>query len=329
MADFTNFFPLIMVFILCGSAHEFCHAWSAYRLGDTTSRDLGRLTMNPFVHVDIMGTVVVPILTFMVMQLPFGWMKPVPVSPAALKRPRRDMLLVSLAGPYANLMLAFIGFLVLLFFGLHSEEGSTSVVRFWIQINLLLAYLNLLPIPPLDGSSIVDYLFRNKGWSYKNQGYLGLFLFMLLFLVGFKLLGRAVASTYSFFCGFPILAIVVLALLIGAGIAFFWMTGSKERKKKKRDHVQTGFMGLFDKALQVGGKLAEGERLSDSEQKWLNEIQAAKGDANELCSTISFQRENEFCIQCPNTQRCATRLIESMRETLKLPFQGSDSPLSE
>ncbi|MFH1999026.1 MAG: site-2 protease family protein [Planctomycetota bacterium] len=317
MDDFTHFFPLIMVFILCGSAHEFCHAWSAYRLGDTTSRDLGRLTMNPFAHVEIMGTVIVPILTYMLMQLPFGWMKPVPVSPSAFKRPQRDMLLVALAGPYANLFLAFAGFFVLLFFSDPSQGVQPSVIELWIRINLLLAYLNLLPIPPLDGSAIVDYLFRKKGWSYKSQGYLGLFFFMFLFLIGFRLLGLGVMYTFGFVCLFPWVAPVVLGMLIAAGIAFFALTGRKNKTKKKRHNVQSEFSTLYDQAQSVGRKLAAGEELSHAERVWIEKLRKQSGDGNDLCASLSFHKKNDFCKQCPNFRRCAVRMVDEMSEAAK------------
>lgn len=142
--------------------HEWAHAWAAWRLGDDTARLQGRLSLNPFVHLDPVGTVVLPLLG-----IPFGWAKPVPVEPTRFRRDVRmgwGMLLTALAGPVSNVVVAAISIAILV--GLHgvfdpvprSLDGLLYLLRVLIPLNVLLAVFNLLPIPPLDGSRIVDGL---------------------------------------------------------------------------------------------------------------------------------------------------------------------------
>ncbi len=138
------------------TVHEFAHAYTAHRLGDPTARMLGRLTLNPLKHLDPLGTIMLFIAQF-------GWAKPVPVDPHYFRSPKRDMLLVALAGPVSNLLLAFLAGLLL---RLGRAEivplayGSIFYVMTYMSliINLSLAFFNLLPIPPLDGSKILRSL---------------------------------------------------------------------------------------------------------------------------------------------------------------------------
>jgi Zn-dependent protease len=136
------------------TVHEFAHAFVADRLGDPTARMLGRLTLNPLKHLDPLGTIMLFVANF-------GWAKPVPVNPQYFLHPNRDMLLVASAGPISNLILAFVSGLLLRLS--HTEalplaEGSETVLvilRYSLFINLVLAFFNLLPIPPLDGSKML------------------------------------------------------------------------------------------------------------------------------------------------------------------------------
>jgi len=160
----------IPAFLLALTIHEFMHGWTANRLGDDTAKLMGRLTFNPIAHLDAWG------VAFMMM-VGFGWAKPVPVNIARLARPRRDILLVSLAGPLANLGLAC-------FFGtalrigcvfLEGKEDPISAGLGWIfsfacisvMINCILAAFNMLPIPPLDGSKLWASLLPSRGWEIR------------------------------------------------------------------------------------------------------------------------------------------------------------------
>jgi len=137
--------------------HEASHGYVAWRLGDDTAYRLGRVTFNPLKHVDPFGTVILPALLFMTGGFLFGWAKPVPVNFRRLNRPRRDMVLVAAAGPASNLVLAVISALAFHLLPFASETlGSwlgLTLVRS-VYLNLILAVLNMLPLPPLDGGRV-------------------------------------------------------------------------------------------------------------------------------------------------------------------------------
>jgi Zn-dependent protease len=152
--------------------HEFGHAWTAWKCGDDTARLQGRVSLNPVVHMDLIGTVVLPLLMIFlspgISRFMIGWAKPVPVNPYNLHHPRRDDILVTLAGPAMNLILAVI-LMALARTGivLHSEAMVELCVRA-AAMSLLLCFFNLIPIPPLDGSQIMRVL-TNMSWeTYAN-----------------------------------------------------------------------------------------------------------------------------------------------------------------
>jgi Zn-dependent protease len=147
------------------SVHEWAHAWAAWRLGDDTAARLGRMTINPLAHIDPVGTLLLPL-----MGVPFGWAKPVPIQPHRFYRGvnmRTGMMIVAVAGPIANLCLAAIGiviFALLVHFRpmlLAQGQPMGALVQTMIFLNVLLAAFNALPVPPLDGSRVVDALVPN------------------------------------------------------------------------------------------------------------------------------------------------------------------------
>ena len=173
--------------LLALTFHEFAHAYAANKYGDDTAKQSGRLTMNPFAHLDPFGTI-------MIFMVHFGWAKPVPVNPFNLRNPKKDMIWISAAGPLANMVLALIsGILIRLFFALGQMPNRQSLLGLLIfmvfmslQINLALAVFNVLPIAPLDGSKILFGLLpaKHENIIYFLQRY-GPFI-----LIGLIVLGR-------------------------------------------------------------------------------------------------------------------------------------------
>ena len=155
---------IVVILFFAIILHECAHGWVAYRLGDPTAKQAGRLTLNPFRHVDPVGTILLPaiLLTMRLMGVNtfvFGWAKPVPVDFTRLRHPKRDMIWVGLAGPAMNIGLALI---FSVFFKMAGDTVYGEALAFAVLINLLLAIFNLIPIPPLDGSRLVMGLLPRK-----------------------------------------------------------------------------------------------------------------------------------------------------------------------
>jgi Zn-dependent protease len=142
-----------LVLIVSLSIHEAAHAWSASRLGDDTAKRLGRVTLNPIVHVDPIGTLVLPLIAMVSGAPVIGWAKPTPVNTRNLAHPRRDHILVTAAGPVSNMVIALAA-AAALHAGAKGEWVSLLVIEA-LTLNVLLAVFNMLPIPPLDGGQIL------------------------------------------------------------------------------------------------------------------------------------------------------------------------------
>lgn len=174
--------------------HEVAHGWVAARRGDPTAAQMGRLTLNPLPHIDPTGLLVFA-MTSLTGSFVFGWAKPVPVNPRYFRNPVRDMMLVALAGPVTNFVLALV-FAIVLRLVVNvlppSEWGGDSSYLFvlsmlqaGIVINCGLAWLNLLPIPPLDGSKVLAYFLPPRvAWSYMSAERYGFVILLLLLLTG-------------------------------------------------------------------------------------------------------------------------------------------------
>jgi len=181
--------PLIFAITL----HEVAHGWMANKLGDSTARLLGRITLNPIKHIDLLGTIILPALLIFLGGFIFGWAKPVPVNWNNLNKPRRDMALVALAGPFANLLMALFWGLIaklglyLLNADFYQTVGSVLYTMGFlgIYLNLLIAIFNLVPLPPLDGSRILSS-FLSPTWarSYSKIEPYGLFILFGLLALG-------------------------------------------------------------------------------------------------------------------------------------------------
>jgi Zn-dependent protease len=167
------------------TVHEVTHGWIASRLGDPTARMLGRLTLNPIKHIDPLGTVLLPLIMMVLTQgrFVFGWAKPVPITPQNLRNPKRDMALVALGGPLSNLLMALLWALLMrIAISIGPEPGSAGMFLFYvgdagIQINIFLALLNMLPIPPLDGGRVaVGLLPGPLSWQLSRLEPYGFFI---------------------------------------------------------------------------------------------------------------------------------------------------------
>jgi Zn-dependent protease len=190
--DFPRIFIVFAVLLFSLTIHEAAHAWTADRLGDPTSRVLGRISLNPLVHVDPIGTILFPLLALVAGVPLLGWAKPVPVDVRRLRHARRDYVLVAAAGPASNLVLATIAAILLRVLPVSPMtlgEGNLSVpaVSFFsaaLQINVLLAVFNMIPIPPLDGGNVIGGLLpRALGRRFdaliRPYGFLLLYALML------------------------------------------------------------------------------------------------------------------------------------------------------
>lgn len=177
---------LYLIIILSAVFHEYAHSLMAYKLGDTTAKDSGRLTLNPLVHLDLWGTVIIPLFLLFTSGIFIGWAKPVPYNPYNLRDQKYGSLKVALAGPGANLLLAIILGLPLRFLSLENLTLSSNFLsflfylKFIVYINIFLALFNLIPFPPLDGSKIFFTLFPSSLKYFLEMGFLGIFLALIL-----------------------------------------------------------------------------------------------------------------------------------------------------
>jgi len=176
---------VIALLVISLGIHEAAHGWVALKCGDTTARDLGRITLNPLPHIDLFMTIVLPAICIMAGVPIFGGAKPVPVNYFNLRRPMRDMALVAIAGPFSNFLLGVFFCLcwklLVQDFGIWEAQAlGPQVLLNAFYFNLVLAAFNLLPIPPLDGSRVMTWLLP----SGLREAYVSLERFGLLLVVG-------------------------------------------------------------------------------------------------------------------------------------------------
>jgi Zn-dependent protease len=213
---------IVLLFAIC--VHESAHAWMANRLGDPTAKMLGRVSLNPIVHIDPFGTIIMPLILIVLGYPPFGWAKPTPVDTRNFRNPVRDDILTSLAGPVSNFLTAFLSVVILavIVHGsatpitryAHTESTIEALATLFYDamwINVILAVFNLIPLPPLDGSHVLrHFLSYNALQVYDRIGNWGLIIlvFILPMIFHIDIIGMLIMPFMAFFHG-------LLAIFLG------------------------------------------------------------------------------------------------------------------
>jgi Zn-dependent protease len=202
--DPFHLFAAIAVLLFSLTVHEAAHAWTAWRLGDPTARHLGRISLNPVVHIDPIGTLLLPIVAMATGAPLIGWAKPVPVDTRRLGHPRRDFMLVAAAGPASNLVLAVAAALALRLVqdavaggALEVAGPIARVAALALQVNLLLALFNMIPVPPLDGGNVLGGLLGGA-WRERYEALRPYGVFILYGLMFTGALGAIIGPPFVF-----------------------------------------------------------------------------------------------------------------------------------
>ena len=203
--EFSNSLIVLVVLIFSAILHEVAHGYVADKLGDPTARLMGRLTLNPQKHIDPMMSIFLPLILIMSgSPVIFGAAKPVPVDPFNLKEGRKDVAIVSLAGPLTNVAIAVFAALIIRLLNLQPSQllfALSPILILIVKLNLLLAIFNLLPIPPLDGSKVFALLLPEKDANtYLSFGSIGFFIIfaLLIFPIGGFSLGQFIFNLLNF-----------------------------------------------------------------------------------------------------------------------------------
>jgi len=199
----------LVILLFAITIHEAAHGWAAYRLGDPTAMAAGRVTLNPMAHIDLFGTIILPLLLALFRAPVFGWAKPVPVNPHFLRNPRRDGFWISLAGPAANVLAATAALLLIIFLklispvtttalynfltsrgslppGLQPLQGLVIILFYMVLINTYLVAFNLIPMYPLDGSGVLEGLLPDRlADRYARLRPYGFLIVIVLISIGF------------------------------------------------------------------------------------------------------------------------------------------------
>jgi Zn-dependent protease len=210
-SQLTGYLLLFVMILPAIILHEVSHGYMAKRLGDPTAHNAGRLTLNPIPHIDLFGTLLLPALLILAHSgVVFGYAKPVPINPGYFKDRKLGMLLTGIAGPLANLAMAVVAGIVLRLLPIPATAslGGTgdlfSVILTFAYLNLALMFFNLVPIPPLDGSRVVQYFLNGPAlrFYYQMERYGFIILFAVLFLL------PGVINTYFDVTVFPLLKLI-------------------------------------------------------------------------------------------------------------------------
>ena len=182
--DLTSILIGFAIVLVSLTIHEAAHAWTADKLGDPTARLLGRVSLNPIVHIDPIGTILLPLISTFTGAPLLGWAKPVPVDISRLRHHRRDFMIIAAAGPISNVLQACV--LAAVFRALYPVEAVDlipAILKYAVQINLSLAFFNLIPVPPLDGGNVLAGLVPEGAARVLDQlrqyGFIALYALML------------------------------------------------------------------------------------------------------------------------------------------------------
>ena len=195
-----NFFVTLIIFYSI-ILHEISHALVSYWQGDDTAKMMGRLSLNPFKHIDIFGTIILPLLTYFTMGIILGYAKPVPLNPYNYKNIKVGTGLSALAGPVANILIAIV--FALIFHLTQGQQIIPYICQMVVFFNLLLAFFNLIPIPPLDGSKVLGMLLPDAAfYKFMAQEHIGMitiiFILLVSGLLGFNIIGRLIIPPINF-----------------------------------------------------------------------------------------------------------------------------------
>jgi len=202
----STLFVFVIPVIFAVTVHEVAHGWVASRLGDQTAKSMGKLTLNPVKHIDHVGTILVPAIMYFASGFIFGWAKPVPVNWKNLGHPRRDMAIVAIAGPLANLLMLFFWAMSAKIISLSGNEPNyltqllLIMCSIGIMINIVLMILNLFPILPLDGGRVLTAMLpRNLAMSFSRLEPYGLIILVALLFSGilWKILTPVIGATLT------------------------------------------------------------------------------------------------------------------------------------
>lgn len=197
----------MLLLLVSLSIHEAAHAWTADKLGDPTARTLGRVTLNPLSHIDWIGTVLFPLIAMTTGAPLLGWAKPVPVNFHHLRAPRRDFAVIAAAGPISNLLQAVVAVGALAVFSFQYGSLTDAILLRFVELNVLLAVFNMLPVPPLDGGNVLAGFLPEQGARVvdllRPYGFLILYALMLTGVLGQVMLPIA-RSVYAALMQFTI-----------------------------------------------------------------------------------------------------------------------------